>query len=247
MAQRRTSIAPASRARHVQGAEPLPRRGINVEQAPRTPIMRAWGLARMSTPQSFATIGTTITRGGNAAHGMAPESPSAFDVWTHSYDGMSDRMQSVAANPASLLTGDPGQVANVASAAANMQSSSASQVAGSISAQASALGDSVNAIGHNRLRSCHPNGAPYARRIAKLPVLCPPNPDSCRLRSIPGFPWGSLQVECAPSRTRDGPLAQLVEQETLNLLVVGSTPTRPTNSMTCARVSLVLSKADAVS
>ena len=26
-----------------------------------------------------------------------------------------------------------------------------------------------------------------------------------------------------------GPLAQLVEQETLNLLVVGSTPTRPTN------------------
>ena len=25
-----------------------------------------------------------------------------------------------------------------------------------------------------------------------------------------------------------GPLAQLVEQETLNLLVVGSTPTRPT-------------------
>jgi hypothetical protein len=30
----------------------------------------------------------------------------------------------------------------------------------------------------------------------------------------------------------DGPLAQLVEQETLNLLVVGSTPTRPTNSTT---------------
>src|SRR5580692_10698116 len=28
-----------------------------------------------------------------------------------------------------------------------------------------------------------------------------------------------------------GPLAQLVEQETLNLLVVGSIPTRPTNSM----------------
>ena len=26
-----------------------------------------------------------------------------------------------------------------------------------------------------------------------------------------------------------GPLAQLVEQETLNLLVVGSTPTRPTS------------------
>ena len=29
-------------------------------------------------------------------------------------------------------------------------------------------------------------------------------------------------------RTVSGPLAQLVEQETLNLLVVGSTPTRPT-------------------
>jgi hypothetical protein len=27
----------------------------------------------------------------------------------------------------------------------------------------------------------------------------------------------------------EGPLAQLVEQETLNLLVVGSIPTRPTN------------------
>jgi hypothetical protein len=31
-----------------------------------------------------------------------------------------------------------------------------------------------------------------------------------------------------PGRTVSGPLAQLVEQETLNLLVVGSTPTRPT-------------------
>ena len=28
---------------------------------------------------------------------------------------------------------------------------------------------------------------------------------------------------------KSGPLAQLVEQETLNLLVVGSIPTRPTN------------------
>ena len=32
-----------------------------------------------------------------------------------------------------------------------------------------------------------------------------------------------------PHLSSDGPLAQLVEQETLNLLVVGSTPTRPTN------------------
>jgi hypothetical protein len=32
-----------------------------------------------------------------------------------------------------------------------------------------------------------------------------------------------------PIFQKDGPLAQLVEQETLNLLVVGSTPTRPTN------------------
>jgi len=31
-----------------------------------------------------------------------------------------------------------------------------------------------------------------------------------------------------PHLSSDGPLAQLVEQETLNLLVVGSTPTRPT-------------------
>ncbi len=33
----------------------------------------------------------------------------------------------------------------------------------------------------------------------------------------------------APAATQYGPLAQLVEQETLNLLVVGSIPTRPTN------------------
>jgi hypothetical protein len=32
-------------------------------------------------------------------------------------------------------------------------------------------------------------------------------------------------------RIDKGPLAQLVEQETLNLLVVGSIPTRPTNSL----------------
>ena len=30
---------------------------------------------------------------------------------------------------------------------------------------------------------------------------------------------------------KNGPLAQLVEQETLNLLVVGSIPTRPTKSL----------------
>ena len=41
----------------------------------------------------------------------------------------------------------------------------------------------------------------------------------------------------APSATRFGPLAQLVEQETLNLLVVGSIPTRPTNSTSYARNS----------
>src|ERR1019366_314128 len=35
-----------------------------------------------------------------------------------------------------------------------------------------------------------------------------------------------------------GPLAQLVEQETLNLLVVGSIPTRPTNSKTYARFAM---------
>ena len=34
----------------------------------------------------------------------------------------------------------------------------------------------------------------------------------------------------AAAATQYGPLAQLVEQETLNLLVVGSIPTRPTNS-----------------
>ena len=33
---------------------------------------------------------------------------------------------------------------------------------------------------------------------------------------------------------QNGPLAQLVEQETLNLLVVGSIPTRPTNSKSCS-------------
>ena len=33
------------------------------------------------------------------------------------------------------------------------------------------------------------------------------------------------------NRISSGPLAQLVEQETLNLLVVGSIPTRPTTSL----------------
>ena len=37
-------------------------------------------------------------------------------------------------------------------------------------------------------------------------------------------------------KCEQGPLAQLVEQETLNLFVVGSIPTRPTiKSDTCAR------------
>jgi hypothetical protein len=40
-----------------------------------------------------------------------------------------------------------------------------------------------------------------------------------------------------PAVDREGPLAQLVEQETLNLLVVGSIPTRPTISSRESRVS----------
>ena len=45
-------------------------------------------------------------------------------------------------------------------------------------------------------------------------------------------PWIVIPVVVGSSpiaRPSLGPLAQLVEQETLNLLVVGSNPTRPTN------------------
>ena len=37
------------------------------------------------------------------------------------------------------------------------------------------------------------------------------------------------ETKCAPNSLVYGPLAQLVEQLTLNQLVVGSIPTRPTN------------------
>ena len=39
---------------------------------------------------------------------------------------------------------------------------------------------------------------------------------------------GSSPIVHPNSGIQNGPLAQLVEQETLNLLVVGSIPTRPT-------------------
>src|SRR5688572_25176759 len=100
----------------------------------------------MSIPQ--AAVSSTIMRGGQAANEMSEQqAPSAFDVWTHSYDGMANRMQAAATNPASILDADVGQLANVASAATNMQSSSLSQVGSSMAAQASGLGAGVAAIG----------------------------------------------------------------------------------------------------
>ena len=52
----------------------------------------------------------------------------------------------------------------------------------------------------------------------------------CRSENSSGLPEVKLS----------GPLAQLVEQETLNLLVVGSIPTRPTTSLANKRSGLQL-------
>ena len=49
---------------------------------------------------------------------------------------------------------------------------------------------------------------------------------------VPGCDPGCRGFEShRPPHQSSGPLAQLVEQETLNLLVVGSIPTRPTKSL----------------
>jgi RHS repeat-associated protein len=99
---------------------------------------------------SPTTVGTAIARGGQTAHEMSQDSaaqPSAFDVWTHSYDGMSQSMQAVAENPASLVSVDTAQLARASAAAMNLSSASANQIENSMAAQASALGESVTAIG----------------------------------------------------------------------------------------------------
>lgn len=93
-------------------------------------------------------VGSVIARGGEAARAMSQESPpSVFDVWTHSYDGMAERMKSAAQNPSSILDASPAQQGNMLSAATNTQASSVSQVADSISAQARGFGQSIDAIG----------------------------------------------------------------------------------------------------
>src|SRR5689334_8451581 len=85
------------------------------------------------------SVGTVIARGGQAAHAMSQEnakSHSAFDVWTHSYEGLSNNMQAAAGDPAAFLA-----------TAQNMPRSSVDQIANSMSAQTSALSASVDAVG----------------------------------------------------------------------------------------------------
>ncbi len=91
----------------------------------------------MNDARKRSSVGNVIARGGEAAHAISQENasssaqPSAFDVWTHSYDGLADRMQATADNPAAFLSGarsrrnKPGSQA----AALNMQRSSVDQIA----------------------------------------------------------------------------------------------------------------------
>ena len=86
-----------------------------------------------------ASVGTVIARGGQAAHAMSQEnarSPSTFDVWTHSYEGLPSSMQAAAGDPAAFLA-----------AAQNMPRSSVDQIANSMRAQPRALSARVDAVG----------------------------------------------------------------------------------------------------
>lgn len=114
---------------------------------------------------STSAVGNVIARGGESAQAMSQQSsagqPSVFDVWSYSYDGMSERMSSASHDPASFLADDPSQLASAAAAAMNMSPASANQIANSMSAQASTLGESVDAI-HQAHGALQTVGATFA-------------------------------------------------------------------------------------
>lgn len=74
---------------------------------------------------------------------------SAFDVWTHTLDGMDRRLEEFAADPAAALLGDPAQAArvNAAMAPENWARASRAAAGDSMAAQATAnVGRSITAI-----------------------------------------------------------------------------------------------------
>lgn len=97
-------------------------------------------------------VGSVIARGGQSAQqmqgGASSPPPGAFDVWTHSYEGMAARMDAASRDPAAFLAGDPAQQARVDAAAmpGEWDRVTVDQAVASIATQASTLGNQVEAI-----------------------------------------------------------------------------------------------------
>jgi RHS repeat-associated protein len=109
----------------------------------------------MSGLDRATAVGGILTKGAQNAGGLEQANQqmgheaSAFDVWTHSYDGMSQRMRDFADDPAGALARGDGGLGQAVSAGLTgpWHSSSPSAVADSIAAQAAGLGNMVQAIG----------------------------------------------------------------------------------------------------
>jgi RHS repeat-associated protein len=101
----------------------------------------------MGIADQATSVGTVIAKGAQNASTMAPQT-SAFDVWSHSYDGLSASMRDFANDPIGSLQNRTAQEARMREAMGpeHWESNSAGAVTDSISAQFSALGDSTDAI-----------------------------------------------------------------------------------------------------
>ena len=108
----------------------------------------------MSGLDRATAVGGVLTKGAQNAGGLEQANQqmgheaSAFDVWTHSYDGVSQRMREFADDPAGALARGDSGLDNAVNAGltGDWHSSSPSAVADSISAQAAGLGDMVKGI-----------------------------------------------------------------------------------------------------
>jgi RHS repeat-associated protein len=101
----------------------------------------------MGIADQATSVGTVIAKGAQNASTMAPQT-SAFDVWSHSYDGLSASMQDFANDPIGSLQNRTVQEARMREAMGpeHWESSSEGAVNDSVSAQLSALGDSAGDI-----------------------------------------------------------------------------------------------------
>jgi uncharacterized Zn-binding protein involved in type VI secretion len=92
----------------------------------------------------------TAAEGGQAhARQQTPGQESSFlDVWTHSYDGLSDRLGEVASDPTTLVTSRLDLLQAVGTGlAAGGAGTTHSEAVDSMAAQMDGLGDSLSAIG----------------------------------------------------------------------------------------------------